>query len=43
LKQNDIIVIPNRDGTLQPTRIDISDEALFGDSANGVTALTLKD
>jgi molecular chaperone DnaK (HSP70) len=39
---NDIIVIPNRDGNFTtPTRIDISDEeVLFGDSANGVTAIS---
>jgi molecular chaperone DnaK len=39
---NDIIVIPNRDGKFTtPTRIDISgEEVLFGDSANGVTAIS---
>lgn len=39
---NDIIVIPNRDGKFTtPTKIDISsEEILFGDSANRVTAIS---
>jgi molecular chaperone DnaK (HSP70) len=39
---NDIIVIPNKDGKFTtPTKIDISgEEVLFGDSANGVTAIS---